>query len=149
MGKRKRKEEQSQPAMAAVNPPVLREVQEAADSQETIHDLGLLADEIQSFLQQRQELADKLAQEIEATERKLAELKRTAAMLFPEDPSSQIPAKDRKAKKSLPTKASKPRSESAATHQPTAKGQASDDDHAPPETTDGNLAGAPHEPHLD
>src|SRR4051812_6282147 len=43
-----------------------------------------LSGEVQSFLSKRDELADKLAREIEATEKKLAELKRSAALLFPE-----------------------------------------------------------------
>ncbi len=40
--------------------------------------------EVQSFLSRRDDLAEKLAREIETTELKLAELKRSAALLFPE-----------------------------------------------------------------
>src|SRR5580693_6518287 len=53
-----------------------------------VEDLGGLAAEVESFLSRRSELARKLTQEIEATEKKLAELKRTAALLFP--PESQV-----------------------------------------------------------
>ena len=42
-----------------------------------------LLEEVQSFLNLRDELARKLAAEIELTEQKLAELKKTAASLFP------------------------------------------------------------------
>jgi hypothetical protein len=52
-------------------------------------ELGPLAEEVQSFLDRRGELARKLAAEIEATERKLAELRRTAAALFPEGPAEE------------------------------------------------------------
>lgn len=59
-----------------------------------------LVDEVQSFLRQRQELAQRLADEIAATEAKLAELKKTAAMLFPENyPSPNGAKKVKKAKK--------------------------------------------------
>lgn len=57
---------------------------------------SLLA-EVEQFLQQRQELAQKLAAEIAATERKLADLRKTAAALFPEGDRSARPEK--KAKK--------------------------------------------------
>lgn len=53
--------------------------------------------EVESFLSKRDELAQKLALEIEATEKKLAELKKTAASLFPET-AGGAPA-DRKSKK--------------------------------------------------
>ncbi len=53
--------------------------------------------EVQSFLAKRAELSQKLAEEIEATEQKLVELKKTAAMLYSENTSS--PTKDKKSKK--------------------------------------------------
>lgn len=56
-----------------------------------------LMEEVQFFLAQREELAKKLAEEIAATEQKLADLKKTAAQLFPETASGA--AKDKKAKK--------------------------------------------------
>lgn len=56
-----------------------------------------LLEEVQSFLAQREELAKKLAEEIAATEQKLADLKKTAAQLFPETVAAA--PKDKKAKK--------------------------------------------------
>ena len=56
-----------------------------------------LVEEVQSFLDRRAALAKKLVDEIAATEKKLAELKKTAAMLFPENIPS-IP-RDKKTKK--------------------------------------------------
>lgn len=58
--------------------------------------LPLMA-EVQTFLATRDELAKKLAEEIAATEKKLAELKRTAAMLYPA--AVAPPGKEKKAKK--------------------------------------------------
>ena len=57
-----------------------------------------LLEEVQSFLAQREELAKKLAEEIAATEQKLADLKKTAAQLFPEAAAAAA-TKDKKAKK--------------------------------------------------
>jgi hypothetical protein len=59
--------------------------------------------EVETFLSKRDELARKLAEEIEATEKKLAELRKIAASLFPENVSSG--PTDKKAKK-LKTKTS-------------------------------------------
>lgn len=59
--------------------------------------LGLVA-EVQSFLSKRGELAEKLAREIEATEKKLEELKRTAALLLPL-PAVAAPAEPARADK--------------------------------------------------
>ena len=56
-----------------------------------------LLEEVQSFLTRRDELARQLADEIEATEKKLDELRRTAAALFPDGPPA--PPKVRKPKK--------------------------------------------------
>ena len=47
-----------------------------------VESLGELAHEVQSFLDRRHELAKKLNLEIEATEKKLVELKKTVEMLF-------------------------------------------------------------------
>lgn len=71
--------------------------------------MPLLA-EVQSFIQRREELARKLADEIAATETKLVELKKTAAALFPETTAPASAPKDKKAKKlvrakPLPSKA--------------------------------------------
>lgn len=59
-----------------------------------------LVDEVQAFLRQRQELAQRLEEEIAATEAKLVELKKTAALLAPESQLKSPGAKDRKGKKS-------------------------------------------------
>jgi hypothetical protein len=53
--------------------------------------------EVQNFLATRDELAKKLAEEIAATEKKLAELKRTAVLLYPQ--ATVAANKDKKAKK--------------------------------------------------
>lgn len=45
-------------------------------------------DEVQAFLEMRTELAKKVGEEIEATEKKLADLNKTAAMLVAEAGSS-------------------------------------------------------------
>ena len=58
-----------------------------------------LVDEVQAFLRQRQELAQRLAEEIAATEAKLDELRKTAALLAPESSRNSPGAKDRKGKK--------------------------------------------------
>lgn len=50
-------------------------------------EMACLTGEVQTFLSKRDELAQKLAREIEITEKKLAELKHSAAMLFPEKDS--------------------------------------------------------------
>ena len=56
-----------------------------------------LMEEVQSFLNLRNQLAKKLAVEIEAMEEKLAELKKTVASLFPTSDGDSTG--DRKAKK--------------------------------------------------
>ena len=58
-----------------------------------------LKSEIETFISLRDELARKLADEIEATELKLAQLKETAASLFPR---SGEPNEEKKAKKPKP-----------------------------------------------
>lgn len=72
-----------------------------------------LRDEITAFLAKREELAQKVADEIAATEKKLAELKQTAALLLAE--SKEPPVKDRKPKKlkvKSPSREEKPAGES-------------------------------------
>ncbi|MEZ6088867.1 MAG: hypothetical protein R3C05_12750 [Pirellulaceae bacterium] len=56
-----------------------------------------LLDEVEAFFHQREALAEKLAQEIEATEARLNELRETMANLYPERAAGA--AKDRKPKK--------------------------------------------------
>ncbi len=72
-------------------------VETSSGNIETAHPL---MEEVQSFLNLRDELARKLAIEIEALEAKLAELKKTAASLFPGNDSDATT--DRKAKKPKP-----------------------------------------------
>ena len=61
--------------------------------------------EVQLFLSRREELARKLADEIAVTEARLAELKRTAAALFPESSAAVVNvAKDKKPKKLVKAK---------------------------------------------
>ncbi len=74
-----------------------------------------LMEEIQTFLHLRDELARKLAIEIEATEQKLAELKKTAASLFPQ--SGGEVAEEKKAKKPKPKTPKEEKSSSAASHE--------------------------------
>lgn len=71
--------------------------------------IGELGSEVQAFLGMRDELAKKLADEIAATEQRLAELKKTAALLFPDSA-----AKDKKVKKPKAKKPSTAASDSAA-----------------------------------
>jgi hypothetical protein len=59
-----------------------------------------LAEEVRAFIDRRDELAGKLAQEIELTEKKLVELKRTAALLFPENAANGHGEKERPERKS-------------------------------------------------
>lgn len=69
-----------------------------------------LMDEIQSFMNLREELSRKLAAEIEALELKLEELKQTAASLFPQGSDFAEEKKVKKAKPK-PPKEEKPRVE--------------------------------------
>lgn len=74
--------------------------------------VGTLMAEVECFLSKRDELARKIADEIEATERKLAELKKTAASLFPESVSNG--QSSQKAKKSKGKTSAKSESTSSA-----------------------------------
>lgn len=65
---------------------------------------GSLAEEIQAFLARRDELAQRLVQEIAATEQRLAALRQSAALLFAENGGERKPKKAA-AKKPKPTKA--------------------------------------------
>lgn len=81
-------------------------------SSEPVHPL---MEEVQSFLNLRDELARKLAAEIEATELKLADLKRTAASLFPENGAdSSDDRKSKKSKSKSSAREAKPSSSSSA-----------------------------------
>lgn len=88
-------------------------------------ELWLVA-EVQSFLNKRGELAEKLAREIEATEKKLAELKRTAALLNPASPVES--GRDKKAKKPTLKKKPERKTDAIAEHtEPAADGNPPDD----------------------
>ena len=73
-----------------------------------------LVGEVQSFLRQRTELAQRLAEEIAITEKRLAELKQTAAMLFPEQTSSRPQLRKAKPVKSKPVNRKEPAGSSPA-----------------------------------
>ena len=74
-------------------------------------DLGTLTEEVQSFLDRRSELARKLAQEIDATEKKLAELKRAAGLLFPENDRNGRAEPERRPKKMSQRRSNKHRAD--------------------------------------
>jgi hypothetical protein len=59
--------------------------------------------EVESFLSKRDELAQRIADEIEALEQKLAELKETAASLFPETAGGASSSSKPKKPKPKPT----------------------------------------------
>lgn len=111
-------------------------------------DLGGLAQDVQEFIARREQLAQRLADEIAATEKKLAELKRTAAALFPEKESAPSPAKERKSKGVAAAKPTKRRQEAPPSESPAAAARAAAEEE--PAADEGAIQeGAPHEPHLD
>ncbi|WP_254508005.1 hypothetical protein [Anatilimnocola floriformis] len=86
--------------------------------------------EVQSFIQRREELARKLSDEITSTEERLAELKRTAAALFPENNRpAPVANKDKKVKKLPKAKPLPAKTEGAASEETSAA--------AEPAATDG------------
>ncbi len=95
------------------SPSVNLEDQVPADSSITTeeHVDPLMAD-VKTFLSKRDELARKFAEEIDALEQRLAELKETAASLFPENLNNGTP--DRKPKKPKAKASSKAESTSPA-----------------------------------
>lgn len=71
-----------------------------------VEQVDSLMAEVESFLSRRDELAQKIAAEIEALELKLAELKKTQASLFPESASGgPATLKAKKPKPKVATKA--------------------------------------------
>jgi hypothetical protein len=93
--------------------------------------LGELAGEVRAFIDRREELAAKLVQEIAFTEKKLAELKRTLALLFPENATNgnaDALQLERKPKKLGLSKTSKSPRDSAADESPSSQ-------HSAPQTT--------------
>jgi hypothetical protein len=69
-----------------------------------------LVDEVQSFVAKRSELAKKVAEEIKTTEKKLAELRKTAAMLSPDSGGAAAPKERKPAPKERKPKPAKPKS---------------------------------------
>lgn len=72
---------------------------EAATPAYVADEAAFLAAEVQSFLSKRGELAERLAREIEATERRLEELRRSLALLSPPAPPAEPTKPEKKAKK--------------------------------------------------
>ena len=86
-------------------PSVSSEIQAQTDSPTVPHEeVAPLMAEVETFLSKRDELARRFAEEIVATEQKLAELKKTAASLFPESVSGQSSQKTKKPKTKASTK---------------------------------------------
>lgn len=94
------------PSEMAVGPPAERRERSSGDSQEVAEPTATLISEVQSFLERREELSRKLAEEILATEKRLADLRRTAGLLQVEGTAD--PARDRKPKKAKPKAAPRP-----------------------------------------
>lgn len=82
---------------------------EAATPGYVAEEAAFLAAEVQAFLSKRTELADRLTREIEATERRLAELRSSLALLSPPLPAAPVePTKpEKKTKKPAVKKAEK------------------------------------------
>ena len=98
MAKKRPKDRDTEPVNAPETTPAASEVEVSPESPASCTAAGqTLMEEVQLFLTQREELAKKLAEEIAATEQKLADLKKTAAQLFPETAASA--PKDKKVKK--------------------------------------------------
>ncbi len=96
-----------------LTPSVSSEIQAQTDPPATPHEqVDPLMTEVETFLSKRDELARRFAEEIAATELKLAELKRTAASLFPESVSSA--QSSQKTKKQKAKAAAKSESASSA-----------------------------------
>jgi hypothetical protein len=95
----KRKHSENQSAKLHAHAPAVVETAEPRGADLSSEGLGGLADEVRAFIDRRDELASKLAQEIELTEKKLVELKRTAALLFPENAANGHGEKERQERK--------------------------------------------------
>lgn len=92
---------------AEAEAPVEGAVVEAATPNFLADEAAFLVVEVQTFLSKRSELAERIAREIESTERRLEELRRTAALLAT-PAAAAIPAKaDKKSKKPTLKKAEK------------------------------------------
>jgi len=92
---------------AEAEAPVEGAVVEAATPNFIADEAAFLVVEVQTFLSKRSELAERIAREIEATERRLEELRRTAALLAM-PAAAAVPTKaDKKSKKPTLKKAEK------------------------------------------
>jgi hypothetical protein len=78
-----------------------------------------LVDEVQTFVARRSELAKKLAEEIKTTEKKLADLRKTASMLSPESGDAAAP-RERKPKQAKPKQAKRKKARREAKSEPPA-----------------------------
>jgi hypothetical protein len=103
----KRKHSQSQASDSHAHAPAVDKALEPRSADLSAERLGGLAEEVRAFIDRRDELAGKLAQEIELTEKKLADLKRTAALLFPESAANGHGEKERQERKSKKVSLSK------------------------------------------
>ena len=142
MGKKKQPE--VPPARAESSDGHVSTAASPASSAETTEKLGELAQEVQAFVVQRDQLAQRLADEIAATELRLAELKRTAASLFPTEQVPRAVPKDRRPKTTSTGRPAKQKAELAEASEPAANASPQSSAEEP-----GSGTAAPHEPHLD
>jgi hypothetical protein len=103
MAKKKPKQEMPVKLPSSDSPPSPERIDDRSAAPAQADQGGTVLEEVQAFLAQRAELARKLTEEIEATEKKLAELRQTAALLMPQS-ASRI-GKEKKAKKPSKPKA--------------------------------------------
>lgn len=115
--KRPQEQHDSNPAEIHEEPTGDQELAAESESGASENATASLMDEIQSFMTLREELSQKLASEIEATELKLAELKETAASLFPQ--ATDV-AEEKKAKKPKPKVPKEEKSTPASAAEPEA-----------------------------
>lgn len=93
------KKRQHDDSEEALTPPTHEmPIPQEAEHQPPTESNNPLMEEIQTFMSMRDELAQKLAAEIEATELRLEELKSTAASLFPQNVKSTDDKKPKKPK---------------------------------------------------
>lgn len=80
---------------------------EAATPAYVADEAAFLAAEVHAHLSKRGELAERIAREIEATERRLEELRRSLVLLSPPAPTAEPTRQEKKAKKPTLKKAEK------------------------------------------
>lgn len=148
MGKKKQTESQPLPVEPVAETTPVPETQPSGAAENG--QLGELGREVEAFLAQRQQLAQKLADEIAATEQKLAELKRTAAALFPQENLPPAAAKERRPKSAAAAKPAKRKAApEAAAEAPPPSSNTSANEAQPPAEPATTAEPAPHEPALD